>query len=221
MSTGLKVTLEGFLRDVIRDVVREELHAFVQQDSGRSKSVRPAAASDTPMTTVEASRYCGFKTTAAIRKALLDGRLAPLGRRGGTGTYMWSRQALDAFLAGARGGIVRVGRPDAPPTNNGGHHGRNEVGREMAISTGAEARPTGRLADEGRWIPGSRSSHGLSDREATTSHAGGARHGRRGRVQGASGSSRRRAKGTDRGDGAADALQRIRRVAFRAKGGEG
>jgi hypothetical protein len=54
------------------------------------------------MTTAEAAGYCGFKTTAAIRKALLDGRLVPLGRRGGTGTYMWSRQALDAFLAGAR-----------------------------------------------------------------------------------------------------------------------
>jgi hypothetical protein len=40
------------------------------------------------MTTAEAAGYCGFKTTAAIRKALLDGRLVPLGRRGGTGTYM-------------------------------------------------------------------------------------------------------------------------------------
>ena len=40
---------------------------------------------DSPMTTAEAARYCGFKTTAAIRKALLDGRLVPLGRRGGTG----------------------------------------------------------------------------------------------------------------------------------------
>jgi hypothetical protein len=59
------------------------------------------------MTTAEAARYCGFKTTAAIRKALLDGRLVPLGRRGGKGTYMWSRQALDAFVAGARGGISR------------------------------------------------------------------------------------------------------------------
>jgi hypothetical protein len=123
MSTSLKVTLDALLRDVIRDAVKEELRAIERQEPGRSRGARPAGAIDAPMTTAEASRYCGFKSTAAIRKALLDGRLVPLGRRGGTGTYMWSRQALDAFLAGVRGGIVPPGRPGAPPTNSGGHHG--------------------------------------------------------------------------------------------------
>jgi hypothetical protein len=54
------------------------------------------------MTTAQAALYCGFKTTAAIRKVLREGRLAPPGRSGGSGTYMWSRHALDAFLAGVR-----------------------------------------------------------------------------------------------------------------------
>ena len=36
------------------------------------------------MTTAAASLYCGFKTPSAIRKAHHEGRLVPVGRRGGT-----------------------------------------------------------------------------------------------------------------------------------------
>ena len=118
------MTLDALLRGLIREALQDELRAMTH---ARSSGANEMSGADAPMTTSEAARYCGFKSTAAIRKALRDGRLVPLGRRGGSGTYMWSRHALDAFLAGGRGGIVPAGRPGAPPTSIGGHHGRNEV----------------------------------------------------------------------------------------------
>ena len=72
------------------------------------------------MTTRQAADYCGFKTTGAMRKARREGRVRPVGRRGGRGTYMWDRLDLDAFLRGEpsadregdRGGDrVEGGRP--------------------------------------------------------------------------------------------------------------
>ncbi len=39
-----------------------------------------------------------------------EGRIAPAGRRGGSGTWMWSRDELDAFLCGRR---LSLGRPGA------------------------------------------------------------------------------------------------------------
>ncbi|HVR03444.1 MAG TPA: hypothetical protein VMT47_15010 [Polyangia bacterium] len=109
MSASLTVSLEALLRDVIRDAVREEMRAIEREEPGRSGVARRADAIEAPMTTTEASRYCGFKSAVAIRKALFEGRLVPIGRRGETGTYMWSRQALDAFLAGARDGSLGDG----------------------------------------------------------------------------------------------------------------
>lgn len=145
--------LEDLLHRLVREFVQQELRGVTIAGVPSSPANDLDHTRDSPMTTAQAARYCGFKTTAAIRKALLDGRLVPLGRRGGTGTYMWSRQALDAFLAGACRGIVSLGRPGAPPTNIGGHHGRNEVDRTMALPDSAEALTTGGLAIEGRWIP--------------------------------------------------------------------
>jgi hypothetical protein len=63
------------------------------------------------LSTREASLYCGFKTTGALRKALLEGRIRAVGRRGGTGTLMWERGELDRFL---RGEPMRKG--DEPET---------------------------------------------------------------------------------------------------------
>src|SRR6202023_3548043 len=37
------------------------------------------------LTTRAASAYCGFRSTSALRKAKLEGRLEPAGRRGGRG----------------------------------------------------------------------------------------------------------------------------------------
>jgi len=52
------------------------------------------------LTTVDAARYCGFKTSSAIRKAHHEGRLLPVGRRGGTGTWVWAVTDLDRFMRG-------------------------------------------------------------------------------------------------------------------------
>jgi len=52
------------------------------------------------LSTAAATRYCGYKSTSALRKAHHEGRIAPVGRRGGNGTCMWSRADLDRFLRG-------------------------------------------------------------------------------------------------------------------------
>ncbi len=135
----------------IREALQEELrgitHPLLSPANDTSCPTLPA------MTTAEAARYCGFKSTAAIRKALRDGRLIPIGRRGGTGTYMWSRPALDAFLAGARSGIVPPGRPGANPAQVGGTHG-NEMGQAMGQLDSTGAGQTRRLPQEGGGISG-------------------------------------------------------------------
>lgn len=61
-------------------------------------------ASRSLLTTAEAAAYCGFKTPGALRKAHLERRVLPAGRRGGKGTWMWRREDLDAFLCGRRPG---------------------------------------------------------------------------------------------------------------------
>ena len=48
----------------------------------RARSVLP---------TSEAALYCGFKTPSALRKAHLERRVFPVGKRGGRGTWMWYR----------------------------------------------------------------------------------------------------------------------------------
>ncbi len=63
------------------------------------------------LTTTEAAAYCGFKTPSAIRKAQLEGRLTPEGRRGGKGTWMWLVDELDRFLRGASVDTERSGMP--------------------------------------------------------------------------------------------------------------
>ncbi len=71
-----------------------------------SPIVREVAATVSPaiprtlLPTLEAAHYCGFKTTGALRKAHMEARISPVGRRGGRGTYMWSIESLDRFLRG-------------------------------------------------------------------------------------------------------------------------
>src|SRR5688572_3986214 len=67
------------------------------------------------LTTAEAAAYCGFKSSSTLRKAKMDGRLTPVGRRGGRGTWMWRRADLDGFLAGHPRVSVTPGRPGTPP----------------------------------------------------------------------------------------------------------
>src|SRR5579871_366130 len=164
---------------MIRDGVRAELRALGVSDGSFAAVTDPSCARDRPMTTAQAARYCGFKTTAAIRKAYGEGRLVPLGKRGGKGTYVWSREALDTFLAGARGAIVPPGRPGAPPENTGGHHGiRRQVDHEMEGRNSADPGEAGRVAQEGGRLLGSGSSRRPSNGEAPRNHEDGGQRGR-------------------------------------------
>jgi len=68
------------------------------------------------LTTAAATAYCGFKTASALRKAHLEGKVHPAGKRGGTGTWMWSVEDLDRFLIGLPPrDSVSAGRPGTPP----------------------------------------------------------------------------------------------------------
>jgi len=52
------------------------------------------------MTTAEAAVYCRFKDASSIRKAHHEGKIFPVGRRGGRGTSMWRVEDLDRYLRG-------------------------------------------------------------------------------------------------------------------------
>jgi hypothetical protein len=76
----------------------------------------------TLLTTRQAAEFCAFKTAGAIRKAVMEGRLNPVGRRGGRGTMVFRREDLEAFMLGRTPrAIPDAGRPRVPPP--GGHNG--------------------------------------------------------------------------------------------------
>jgi hypothetical protein len=115
------------------------------------------------LTTREATAYCGFKTPSALRKAKLEGRIAPAGRRGGTGTMMWSREALDRYLQGNSFATVPAGRARTPPEANGGTHEERTVGSEVEQLGESQAGATRRLSTKGGRVSGSRASHRSED----------------------------------------------------------
>ncbi len=110
------------------------------------------------LTTREATAYCGFKTAGALRKAKLEGRIAPAGRRGGTGTLMWSREALDRYLQSNAPATVRAGRARTPPEATGGTHDEASVGSEVEQLGGGATDSARSLSTKGGRVPGSRAS---------------------------------------------------------------
>ena len=114
------MTLDALLRTLIREALQEELRGFSQvrlppaNDNG--------SPGDAPMTTAQAARYCGFQDHGSDQEGVrLRSRLIPLGKRGAVRARTSGLgEALDAFLAGARGAIVPSGRQGAPPENTGG-----------------------------------------------------------------------------------------------------
>lgn len=72
----------------------------------RRISTAPTGAQPELLTTRAAAAYCGYKTPSALRKAYFDGRVMPVGRRGGGGPLMWRRADLDTFLVGAQASRV-------------------------------------------------------------------------------------------------------------------
>jgi hypothetical protein len=76
---GPYVTLEALLRRLIRDAVHEEVRVQGVPDASLSEANDPSCVRSGPMTTAEAARYYGFKSTAAIRgrSEKSDSELAP------------------------------------------------------------------------------------------------------------------------------------------------
>jgi hypothetical protein len=62
------------------------------------------------LTTVEAAAYCAFRNPSALRKAHLEGRVFPVGKRGGRGTWMWAIEDLNRFLRGELPGTIEEER---------------------------------------------------------------------------------------------------------------
>ena len=88
------------------------------------------------LTSAEAATYCGFKTIGGIQQAVRRGKLKPAGRRGGTGTYVFAKEDLDAFLTG---GLQPHERLFVPPELN--EAARLVAARPPAAATRARARP--------------------------------------------------------------------------------
>jgi hypothetical protein len=92
------MTLDAPLRGLIREALQKALQGIAL--ARMSPANHTGCVAEALVRTAEAARCCRFKSTMAIRKAIHDGHLVPLGRRCGTGTHALSLQALDA--CGAR-----------------------------------------------------------------------------------------------------------------------
>ena len=101
-----------------------------------TRAVKPSSGL---LTTKAAAEYCGFRTVHGLHSAHRDGKIFPVGRRGGGGgTMMWSIDDLDAFL---RGGTDRSRdeRPEDQATgaSQGGaalREGLSKVARKEAAA---------------------------------------------------------------------------------------
>jgi len=78
-----------------------------QADTTRSRRPRrttsaPAITPRQPdlLTTRAAAAYLGYRSPSSLRKAAFDGKVSPVGRRGGGGPLMWRVSDLDNFLTG-------------------------------------------------------------------------------------------------------------------------
>ena len=121
------------------------------------------------LTNAQAADYCGYRSTSAIRRAVHDGRLVPVGRRGGSGTLMFRRSDLDGFSARGRRDSVSSGRPSTPPMEDA--DGQNEVDETMEALGQANA-PARSLEDEGRRLHRSRKGHRPDQRPAAGTEEG-------------------------------------------------
>jgi hypothetical protein len=215
------VKLEDLLHRLVRECVQQELRGLTIAGAPSSPANDLDHTRDSPMTTAQAARYCGFKTTAAIRKALLDGRLMPLGRRGGTGricgrgrrsTRFWPVRAVVSSRSDVQ---VRL-----RPTSEDIMEGTKWVERWKFWIAPKPSRPgVWRLRGGGYLVRGRATDfrtgkkreilRTVKDTDAAGAYkqpAGGAR------------------RGPQRGGEtsiSADALQRIRRIAVRKKGAQG
>ncbi|HEX7478884.1 MAG TPA: hypothetical protein VF331_13845 [Polyangiales bacterium] len=141
---------------VVEDVVPRTAPLRRPGTAVRKTAEIPANAS--MLTTAAAAAYCGFKSTGAIRKALLEGRLKPAGRRGGTGTWMWSIRELDRFLCGATSGSDPVGDANESEHEEADEHQGRQLDEALEELGQADEDPKRVAAQEWR-PPGARAHH--------------------------------------------------------------
>ena len=174
--------------------------------------------------TTAAAAYCGFKTSGALRKAHLEGKIRPSGRRGGTGTWMWAVEDLDRFILGLPPrDSVSAGRPGTPSSYGGDQHGSEEegtqVGEAMEIMDCGQTLETGGLAEKGRWIPNPGSGSRSQDWKDERSQEDLAQRGRSRRVsQSRRGTGKGQARRVDADRN--DALRRLRGIVAGPEGGD-
>lgn len=66
----------------------------------------PERPAPSPLTTAEAAEICGYASPAGLRKAALEDRVEPLGRRRAGGPYMWDPEEIERFeRSRGRGGV--------------------------------------------------------------------------------------------------------------------
>ncbi len=100
----------------------------------------------------QAADYCGFRTTGALRKAHMQGRIFPAGRRGGAGTWM-----------------LLNGTPGTPP--DGGEYEGETVEKTVEHVDQPQASPAWGLQTEGGGIPRSRTTPRPRDGETQRNQA--------------------------------------------------
>ena len=181
-------------------------------DLADARSLDPEAAL---LTTAEAARYCGYRTTGALRKAAMLGRVRAVGRRGGTGTSMWRRGDLDHFLSGGRTGIVAGGLAGNASAHEGGtdeqvDHALGNHNRGDAFETRRLAHEGGRLSDP---VAGDDSAHRTPQGSSNAASRG---RERGGSVSG-SAATHRRAPHRRRPVDIDSVIRGIREVSLRAK----
>lgn len=167
--------------------------------------------SDELMTTAQAAKYCGFKTSSAIRKAKMEGRLKSAGKRGGIGTFMYRRTVLDQFLMGKMDATFPPGRPVTP--HKEATDGQNSM-EETVEPLGQIVAITRSMDNEERRSHCKGSSHRPNDRQEAGTSEGIAAKQRPG-SPGMAGD--RKIKSTIRettGDASKDALRRLRARTF-------
>jgi len=162
----------------------------------------------------------GNITITAGGKLKLEGKLAPVGRRGGVGTLMWSREALDIFL---HGGSVPPERPGAPPSGGLREPNCEELAMDLPMEEldRRDAKQAGRVAQKGGRVSGPRAGEGFAHGQAQGSEAGAARPRRAGSLR-APARGAAQDSGRDAGERAMQAaLLRLRRLTRGAKSEDG
>lgn len=197
------------------------LRAACGKDDGETTTTFiPADTTEGYFTTAAAARYLAFRSTSAIRKAVMESRLRPVGRRGGVGPHLFTREELDRFARGDPPATLTADRPGAPPAD-GEAHGQDEVDETLEVLGGADAAAR-RLEEEGGRLPRESPGTGSDDGPHEGGEEGSARGGRSDRVHVASRGARPHRSRRAPSPAAEDALRRIQRVALRAEGdGEG